>query len=85
MGTIEDIRKALQDFLAPELRANTAKIDSLEKQMSLRLDALAATMDAFRAEMRAEFASLRSNSQLDIARQVGPLSERLAVVEAKVH
>jgi hypothetical protein len=94
MGTIEDIRKALQDFLAPELRANTAKIESLEKQMTakieslekrmtLHLDALSASMDAFRAEMRTEFALLRSNSQLDVARQVAPLSERVAVLEAK--
>jgi outer membrane murein-binding lipoprotein Lpp len=83
MGTIEDIRKALQDFLAPELREMTAKIESLEKRMTLHLDALSASMDAFRAEMRTEFALLRSNSQLDVARQVAPLSERVAVLEAK--
>lgn len=83
MGTIEDIRKAFQDFLAPELRANTQKIESLEKLVTLQLNALAGTIDAFRAEMRAEFASLKMNSQLDVARQVAPLSERVAVLEAK--
>jgi hypothetical protein len=60
MGTIEEIRKAVHDVVAPELRATTASIESLEQQTTLRFNALAATIDAFRAEMHAEFASLRS-------------------------
>jgi hypothetical protein len=32
MGAIEDTRKALQDFLAPELRAIAARLDALEKR-----------------------------------------------------
>ena len=33
MGAIEDTRKVLQDFLAPELREIKARLDSLEKQI----------------------------------------------------
>jgi hypothetical protein len=36
MGTIEDLRKVLQDFLAPELRAIAVKLDSLEKRVDDR-------------------------------------------------
>ena len=32
MGAIEDTRKGLQDFLAPELRAISAPLDALEKR-----------------------------------------------------
>lgn len=38
MSVIEDVRQALQDFLAPELRAITARIDALEKVMIARFD-----------------------------------------------
>ncbi len=33
MGAIEDTRKVLQDFLAPELRAIAVRIDALEKRL----------------------------------------------------
>ena len=33
MGVIEDTRKVLQDFLAPELRAITSRLDALEKRV----------------------------------------------------
>lgn len=32
MGVVEDIRKVMQDFLAPELREITARLDALEKK-----------------------------------------------------
>ncbi len=32
MGAIEDTRKVLQDFLAPELRAIAVRLDALEKR-----------------------------------------------------
>lgn len=33
MSVIEDIRNVLQDFLAPELRAISARLDALEKKV----------------------------------------------------
>ena len=41
------------------------------------------TMDAFRAEMRSEFAALRASNQVEVFRQVAPISERIAIVEAR--
>ncbi len=38
MGAIEDSRKVLQDFLAPELREIRARLDALEKRMDERFD-----------------------------------------------
>ena len=32
MGVVEDVRSALQDFVAPELRELRARIDALEEQ-----------------------------------------------------
>jgi tetrahydromethanopterin S-methyltransferase subunit G len=32
MGVVEDVRKGMQDFLAPELREITARLDALEKK-----------------------------------------------------
>jgi hypothetical protein len=40
-------------------------------------------MEAFRAEMRAEFAALRAINRLEVYRQVSPLSERISMVEKR--
>jgi tetrahydromethanopterin S-methyltransferase subunit G len=39
MGAIEDTRKVLQDFLAPEIREIKARLDALETRMDDRFDA----------------------------------------------
>lgn len=96
MGTIEDIRKAFQDFLAPEVRSITVKVESLEKRMnerfddaerqtSLKFDVLIKTIEALRAEIRSEFLLMRLHDQVEVSRQVAPLSERVAVLEAAKH
>ncbi len=36
---MEDVRQVIQDFLAPELRALTARIDALEVKMDSRFEA----------------------------------------------
>lgn len=33
MSVVEDSRKVLQDFIAPELRAVSARLDALEKKL----------------------------------------------------
>ena len=38
MGAIEDTRKLLQDFLAPELGEIAARVDALESRMDARFD-----------------------------------------------
>jgi hypothetical protein len=56
------------------------QIEMLQKQMEISHDAVMKTLDAFRAEMRSEFASLRASNQMEVFRQMGPISERIAVV-----
>lgn len=38
MSVIEDTRKLLQDFLAPELRELFARVEALEERMDARFD-----------------------------------------------
>jgi len=73
----------IQDLIAPDLKAILSRQESLQKQIEVQHDAVVKTIEAFRAEMRSEFAALRANNQLEVLRQVSPLSERLAVVEKK--
>ena len=80
---ITGLRQVIQDMVAPDLKAHTVKLDMLQKQMEIQHDAVMKTMDAFRAEMRSEFAALRANNQLEVFRQLSPISERMAVVESR--
>jgi hypothetical protein len=80
---ITGIRQAVQDLLAPEIKSQSVKLEALQKQSEIQHDAVMKTLDAFRAEMRAEFASLRANNQVEVFRQVSPISERIAVVESR--
>jgi len=45
MSVIEDMRKVLQDFLAPELRAVHARLDAIEEKMEVRFSAIEEKMD----------------------------------------
>jgi len=80
---ITGVRQVIQDLVAPDLKAILSRQESLQKQLEVQHDAVVKTIEAFRAEMRSEFAALRANNQLEVLRQVSPLSERLAVVEKK--
>ena len=88
---ITGLRQVIQDMVAPDLKAHSAKLDALQrqsemlqKQTEIQHDAVMRTLDAFRAEMRSEFASLRANNQVAAFRQVSPIGERIAIVEARV-
>jgi hypothetical protein len=74
-------RQAIQDLIAPDLKAIQMKQEAMSRQMEIQHDALLKTVEAFRAEMRSEFAALRANTQLDVLRQMSPLSERISLVE----
>jgi TATA-binding protein-associated factor Taf7 len=41
MGTIDDVRKVIQDLVAPELKALSVQLDSYERESKLRDEALA--------------------------------------------
>lgn len=78
---VTGLRQLLQDLVAPDLKSIQAKQDALSRQLEVQHDAMMKTVEAFRAEMRSEFAALRANNQLEVLRQVSPLSERISVVE----
>lgn len=65
-------------------RQADAKFEAQQKQMDLQFDVLMKTIEAFRAELRSEFQMLRANNQIEVARQLAPLSERVAVLEARM-
>ena len=77
------VLRTLQEFVIPDLKTIQAKHEALCRQMELQHNALMATMAAFRAEMRSEFAALRATNQLKVYRQVSPLNERTSVVERR--
>jgi hypothetical protein len=69
---VTGLRQVIQDLVAPDLKAIQAK-----------QDATTLLIDAFRAEMRSEFAALRAANQTEVLQQVSPLKERLSVLEIK--
>jgi hypothetical protein len=77
------LRQVIQDMVAPDLKAHTVKLDTLQKQSEIQHDAVMKTLDAFRVEIRAELTALRANNQVEVFRQVSPISERIAIVEAR--
>jgi hypothetical protein len=77
------LRQVIQDLVAPDLKAHTSKLEALQRQSEIQRDAVMNILDIFRAEMRFEFAALSSNNQVEVFRQVSPISERVAVVESR--
>jgi hypothetical protein len=69
---VTGLRMVIQDLVAPDLKAIQAK-----------QDATTLLIDAFRAEMRSEFAALKAANQTEVLQQVSPLKERLSVLEIK--
>ena len=81
MSVIEDTWKLLPDFLAPELRELTARIDALEERFEARFKGIDTRFDA------AERLASERHTQLmqAIARlaDVYELRERIARIEAR--
>jgi hypothetical protein len=59
---ITGMRQVIQDLVAPDMKANASKLYALQKQTDIQFDAMMKTLEAFRAEMRSEFAALREQS-----------------------
>ena len=88
MGTVEDIRKVLQEFLAPELRAVTARFDAVDQ----RFDALFKIMDARFEAVDTKLVSLEKSSDIKFAslekeivrvRELLDVDRRLAKLESQ--
>ncbi len=87
---VTGVRQLIQDLIARDLKAIAAKqdglaarLDSLEKHMALQHEVLIKLLEAFRAEIRSEFLSSRAANQLEVQRQLAPLSERVAVLQTQ--
>jgi len=70
MGTVDEVRKIIQDFLAPELRTISARIDSLEKVMNVRFETVDVKLDALKEQLQS------MNEKLDIDRRLTRLETR---------
>ena len=74
MGVIEDIRKPLQDFLVPELRERSARVDALEERIEARFD----SAECLPSERHAQFMQAIGRPA-----DVYELRERVARIEAR--
>ena len=72
MSVVDDMRKVLQDFLAPELRTITARLDGIEKVMAARFEAVDAKLDAVYNEIHG------ISDKLDLDRHLTKLESQQA-------
>jgi len=72
MAVVDDVRKAMQDFLAPELKSATVRLDAIEK----RLDRMEGKLDSLRAEISNDV-----RSQIDRLVDVFRVNQRLEQLE----
>jgi len=76
MGVVEDVRAALQDFLAPQLRELRVRIDALETQQK-----------EFRSDVKDEFKEFRSDVKdefADVKDRFNGLDARFEKLEGKL-
>ena len=60
------LRHIIQDMIAPDLKAHTAKLDMLQKQAEIQHASLIKTIDAFRTEMRPGLQRSEANKHLEV-------------------
>jgi len=72
MSVIEDVRQVLQDFISPELKALTGKLENLEKRLDTfersvetRLTNQDKLAEARHSEIMANFEAMKINLQLN--------------------
>lgn len=79
MGVYEEVKQALQDIVAPELRALQVEIKRLDEKIDSGMQRLDEKIDSKHSELVSEIRRL--DEKIDIAIQI---RERLAFLEAKV-
>jgi len=85
MSVVEDVRQVIQDFLAPELRAMTARLDSFEKIMEQKLEfRFEATEARFLAlEQKLEFRLDATDAKIDRLTEALNLDRRFSRLESQ--
>jgi hypothetical protein len=81
MSVIEDTCKLLQDFLAPELRELSARVESLEERMNLRFEGMNGRFDA--VERQASERHAQAMQAITRLADVYELRERITRIEAR--
>jgi len=87
---LQTLQYLIQDVIAPDVRELKVRVSSLEKQIDARFEALEARMRAQESLEQARFEAIlsaiaesKSHAELAALRLIGPLSERVAVLEAQ--
>jgi predicted nucleic acid-binding Zn-ribbon protein len=88
MSVVEDVRQVFQDFLAPELRAISARLEALEKTMDARMETVEKTIGALEKTMDARFAAQNTkieaiDRKIDSLKESLDLDRRLSKLEAE--
>ena len=65
MGVIEDVRKVVQDLVAPDLKAISARLDALEKISTARHAELLARIDVVVNTVASNHASILNALEID--------------------
>lgn len=79
MSVVEDVRKVIQDTLAPDLKALTVRVEELERRMGLRFQSLEQRFDDQQGYLEKRFDGLeRMLSQQQL---ISSLAERIHILE----
>jgi hypothetical protein len=90
----DNILQTLQhlDVIAPDVRELKVRVNSLEKLIEVRFNAVDQRFDSFEQKMDARFEALmsaitesRAQTELSNVRLIAALSERVAVLEVQRH
>jgi glutathione S-transferase len=94
---LQTLQHLVQDVIAPDLRQLKADLSSLEKQIDVRFHAVDTRFDAIESRMKSQeslaqarfeailaaISDSKSQAELAAFRAVAPVSERVAVLEAR--
>jgi predicted RNase H-like nuclease (RuvC/YqgF family) len=86
MGVVEDSRKIIQDFLAPELRAVGARLEALEKQVTSLETNVNRQFGSLETSFNRQLSSLETNMnrQFQDLRTAFEFDKRLSRIEAEL-
>jgi len=78
MSTVDDVRKAIQDFLAPELRTISARLDGLERVMDAKFASVDVKLNA--VDERISALDIKIGVKLDsLSKQIQGIDEKLDI------
>ncbi|HEX9201965.1 MAG TPA: hypothetical protein VF865_20585 [Acidobacteriaceae bacterium] len=77
MSVVEDVRQVIQDFLAPELRTITARLDAIEKIMLAKFESVDTKFGSVDTKLESLHKEIQGISdKLDLDRRLAKLEAR---------